>query len=95
MPADTTETVILGSIYAAYTRSARTINSYYKTCKKCTIENKTILNPRFSLIKLNGEYRQKSILDISKLKLDRRIEKSGDRTRIELFQSAMVNTGRL
>ena len=26
------------------------------------------------------------------IELDRRIEKSGDRTRIELFQSAMVNT---
>ena len=27
------------------------------------------------------------------IKLDRRIEESGDRTRIELFQSAMVHTG--
>ena len=27
------------------------------------------------------------------IELDRRIEGSGDRTRIEVFQSAMVNTG--
>ena len=27
------------------------------------------------------------------IEIDHRIEESGDRTRIELFQSAMVNTG--
>ena len=37
------------------------------------------------LIKVNPRYMQ--------IKLDRRIEESGDRTRIELYQSAMVNTG--
>ena len=30
---------------------------------------------------------------IMQIRLDRRIEESGDRTWIELFQSAMVNTG--
>ena len=59
----------------------------------CYIRNKTFLNPSFSTNKIKWWIPIKVKPRFIQIKLDRRIEKSADHSRIELFQSAMVNMG--